>query len=187
MLNYMGIQAPIPMKNKAESMPKPAEERKSIPAQDEDLAALTRAIDKVDAEKRAKELEMRSALADLDATLEKVLLQSEFDTAFEGIKDAEALAVEKEVDDIFNGLQSKEMPAAQAPEAEKPKVEYDLMRLGDAKLRKGLLEMLQSRKIDVVLENYRHDVAQAELFDVPFNSVLEAAGVPEAGDTEKAA
>ena len=51
----------------------------------------------------------------------------------------------------------------------------------------AMMEMVRSRTVDVVLENFKLDFAEKALFDEPFAAALATMGIPDAGDPEKAA
>src|SRR5690349_12411369 len=155
------------MKN-MESMANPSQqpEQQRPKIEDKDIDDLLKGVEEHDVAKareaaEKKEREMQEALGELSEKLEQVRLRQDIEHAFDSIQDKDAIAIDRQVEETL-----KESTTA-TPEANLTRMSK-MDRLGDAEVKGALMDLMRSRTIDVVLENYKHDFAQSALFDQPF-------------------
>lgn len=175
------------MKNQAESMPNPNLQPERQVQGDSEVERLLKKFEQED-----KEAEMAEALAGLEKAVddvrEKQLLDKEFEQGFEGIMDKPAIEADAHVEQAFQRMTAPhEVPKAAEAEKAKFNNKHNFMEAAAAQLKGALAEFRQSRTLDVVLDTYKPDMAEAELLDKPLYAALEAAGVPSAHDLDKLA
>lgn len=168
------------MKNGLEQMPSTDSDQNKPQINDSDIDDLLKALDEHgDAERTAKQeradRDMQEALRQLDAALDAT-------------KDHEAtLDAERQVEAALKEFDAPPEPEALPVDNKRSKEMLHPAILGDARLSRGLRELISSRVTDTVLEHYKPDFAAKELFEKPFNAILETMGISADNETEDVA